>query len=157
MVLLSASGLKAGRRLSRPRAPYKPDFGSFSACSALWQVPRTIFVPKIENARDRSPWRFPDAFAVHRIMHRPVRLCGPGSEFPLSRSLRFGPTLQPRSPCTARLGSYRRRSSELPRPFSLSAVPADGSSSCPDSRIPQLGSEANCQVAPALCFLPCRR
>jgi len=79
-------------------------------------------------------------FAVHRIMHRPVRLCGPGSEFPLSRSLRFGPTLLSRSPCTARLGSYRRRSSELPRPFSLSAVPAHGPSGRPDSRMPQLGS-----------------
>jgi len=37
------------------------------------------------------------------------------------------------------------------------AVPVDGSSSCPDSRMPQLGFEANCQVAPALCFAPCRR
>ena len=171
----AGKGDSQGNRTRRRDSPREPGEGRFARVTtaylkraarwrrvASWRVgggvqSALLLPPKIENARDRSPWRFPDAFAVHRIMHRPVRLFGPGSEFPLPRSLRFGPTLQLRSPCSARLGSHRRRSSELPRLFSLFCRASGWIFESPRFSHPSAWLSANRQVAQALHFLPCRR
>jgi hypothetical protein len=106
--------------------------------------------PKIENARDRSPWRFPDAFAVHRIMHRPVRLCGPGcrvssspfspvwpgaaAQVALHRAFRIVPATKPR--VAPALQSFCRASGwifESPRVSHPSAWPCSKLPGCPGS------------------------